>query len=429
MSNARRGIMALEELDTAVSDRPIVEQDMLIDNGEEELQLTAELVKSTDAIIVDNTLDGVVTALESMEVIQINHHAGKALMLAVEQICKIDVGDTTKHTFPAFEEFSTKRQKRLVSQESLQSIKDFGKKILTMIINAINKAIEWFKKIFNKQAWKNKANANKAQANKDKLKIVLQKKEAVKEKDIRGEFIIRVLHRNGKVPQGIDLIREANNHFKLMKDLDYTFETSERLVLKNLSEALKSIHKEGKEFQDKINDCQSEICTSSIGNRISDRTIDTSQGFAMFEKALTFGDKSFYRTGIIGPAEVNVGDIKAYVGDSTNAKEELDFSAELKALDINDIESLNSIIVSRITRQKLLIDSRDKIDFKLSDLRKEIIRIQNTKAYEERTIRRAKVLYHVINMYLVLRNGTDVAVMNYDQKVCEALLTYVEKSL
>ncbi len=408
----------------------------------EEAHLVKEQNHIEQALQTVTTLDGITAVMEEMGD-GMSPAAGRALMIAVEHLCSTYSLQHGKIRLPAFEEFSTKRHRKETALESMAVINEYVGKIWEIIVNAFNAIITFFKKIFNKQTKVNKELIKEAE---DIQKEVREgKKEPAatastpatvvapaepKELTVSSRSVYSTLQINGKVPEGKALVQEMHNHFKLMKQFDYAFSLTEGTILKLLNSAIKSIHKDGPGFQEAINACQSEFCTNNIGRIAADQHAagDLDHGYALYEAPLIFGGKSVYRTGIIGTASLTGDSIRFFIADSHGAKREFEIEP-MPVLTFDIINELTASTKERVVSLVRIMNQRDQNCDALDKIKHDIIKIRDNKNNAERSARRAKVLFHVINVYFEYREVISSRLLHQDQKVCKALLAYVSLSL
>ena len=380
------------------------------------------------------TLDGITTVMESMSD-GLSPSAGKALMLAVEHLCSNYMEHHGKIKLPAFEEFSTKNHQRETALESMEVIKEYGAKIWDMIIKAFEAIIAFFKKIFNRQSKVNKDLIKEAETVQEHVrehaaKPVTEAPPKDRPTSYSSMAVFAALQINGKVPEGKVLVQETLNHFRLMKQFDYAFSLTESTVLKLLNTAIKAIHKEGPNFSDAINACQSEICTNNLGRLAKNQHAagDLGQGFSLYEAPFIFGGKSVYRTGITGAATVTGESIRFFIADSYGAKNEYDIEP-LPFLTGDVIDEITRLTKERVVSLKRVLDTRDQNCDTLEKIKRNLIQIRDNNSNSERVARRAKVMFHVVSIYFRYRDVMSCRLLNQDQKVCKALLSYVNVSV
>ena len=413
----------------------------------EEAHLEKEQNHIDQALQTVVTLDGITSVMESMAD-GFSPSAGKALMLAVEHLCSRYTIQHGKIKLPAFEEFSTKNHRKETALESLEVIKEYAFKIWDMIVKAFDSIVAFFKKIFNRQTKVNeelikevdtiqkevhKSQSTNTHTNTPANTHTSTKRQTIslaKEKTVSSMVVFSALQINGKVPEGSVLVQEVNNHFKLMKQFDYAFSLTEGKVLKLLSIALKEIHKDGEAFQNAINEYKSEISTNNIGRIARDQHAagDLEPGFSLYEAPLIFGGKSVYRTGITSAVPLTNDSIRFFIANSFGAS--TDYEIEPMPLLPGDaISEITDSTKTRVLSLSRILEQREQNNDMLEKIKRNILQIRENKSNRERSARRAKVLFHVINIYFKYREVMSGRLLNHDQKVCKALLSYVNSSL
>ena len=419
----------------------------------EEAHLEKEQNHIDQALQTVVTLDGITSVMESMAD-GFSPSAGKALMLAVEHLCSRYTVQHGKIKLPAFEEFSTKNHRKETALESLEVIKEYAFKIWDMIVKAFDAIVAFFKRIFNRQTKVNeelikevdtiqkdvrKSQSTNTQTNSHTNTPANSNTHSAtnthtnslaKEKTVSSMVVFSALQINGKVPAGSVLVQEVNNHFKLMKQFDYAFSLTEGKVLKLLSIALKEIHKDGEAFQNAINEYKSEISTNNIGRIARDQHAagDLEPGFSLYEAPLIFGGKSVYRTGITSAVPLTNDSIRFFIANSFGASTDY----EIEPMPLLPGDAISEITASTKTRVLSLcriLEQREQNNDMLEKIKRNILQIRENKSNRERSARRAKVLFHVINIYFKYREVMSGRLLNHDQKVCKALLSYVNSSL
>ena len=442
-------IMALENYQESIpeDDNIVVpENDLIADSGEDVPEVNPSEIETEEnnisqAFHAADALENIAAAVEGCES-GLSPAAGRALMVAVEHISKLRIGSMEKTKLPCFEEFSTKKHQKETSLESLEAIKKIGTHIWEMIIRAIDRLVEMFKNYFFGQITYSKAIEKEADSLGKAAKEAKAKPKHVPENNeptatvgnvarmIRSKRIFTVLNINGKVPAPEQLVQEVKNHFVLMSKYDYAFNMVESTVLKCLSAALREIHKDGDQFQEAISTCQSEICTNNIGRKMQDQRSfgELDQGYAIYEAPLIFGGKAFYRTGITSGVTISEDKIRFFISDATGAK--TDFEIEpIEELSDDQCIHLAALTKERVERLNKTLYRRDKNTQLIESMKKDILRIRDNKSSNERSARRARVFFHVLNMYFKYRETMSGRMVAYDQKVCNAILSYVSASI
>lgn len=415
----------------------------------EEAHLEKEQNHIDQALQTVVTLDGITSVMESMAD-GFSPSAGKALMLAVEHLCSRYTVQHGKIKLPAFEEFSTKNHRKETALESLEVIKEYASKIWDMIVKAFDAIVAFFKKIFNRQTKVNEelikevdtiqkdvresqsthSSANTHTHSSTNTSTNTQTNSLAKEKTVSSMVVFSALQINGKVPEGSVLVQEVNNHFKLMKQFDYAFSLTEGKVLKLLSIALKEIHKDGEAFQNAINEYKSEISTNNIGRIARDQHAagDLEPGFSLYEAPLIFGGKSVYRTGITSAVPLTNDSIRFFIANSFGASTDYEI-VPMPLLPGDAISEITASTKTRVLSLSRILEQREQNNDALEKIKRNILQIRDNKSNRERSARRAKVLFHVINIYFKYREVMSGRLLNHDQKVCKALLSYVSSSL
>lgn len=441
-------ILSLESYVSNYSDTDLSTNDSAVNSAHDVDFAPEEAIRALDrqhqdtsrALETVNTLDGIVNILENNPE-GLSSGAGTALAVAVEAICSINVFSSDKVRIPAFEEFSTRNHKKAVAQQALEGIVEFGKKVWDYLINAIKAVIGFFKELlFGQEANNKKISEHVDECKKEQQELKKETKEieqtfaqAKREGNpltVSSAQITNALKINGKVPTGPALITELRNHFKLMDKFDYAIKMSENKILSLFEIALRSIHKDGTFFQDAINDCQSLICSNDFFKKANNQKEfgELPAGFGMFEAPLIFGDRTAYRTAIIGQADVSEKSIRFFIAKSENAPEDVE-NIPLPVLQINEVEDALTIVRKHVQDRTGTIRQRQDTQSRLERLQKDIVRIRDGASYQERSSRRAKVMFHVFNLYSEYRTAMCGKLPAYDERIVRASMAYVDVSL
>lgn len=146
----RKGIMALEELETAGEVSTTGLENVNVENSFADVTETHRQMERLDrdmdeAAEVANTLSRVTEqARSSLDEGGLSEAGARAINVAVEHLMR-SVGSSRKLN-PAFEEFKTNGVKH--TQLALEGIGDFIKKILNAIISAVRRVVTWIKSFF-----------------------------------------------------------------------------------------------------------------------------------------------------------------------------------------------------------------------------------------------------------------------------------------
>lgn len=401
-------------------------------------ELTKENQAAADALSASIAIGHISNILSEERTEDNQTNASAALMVAVEHLGRLALRGK-QPALPAFEEFSTRREKLKVTQEALDEITALGKRIFKAIIAAIKKAYAYFAKLFTKQKMAEKDLANATKESAKQASDVKQKSPngADKVVKIKPVFISRsvssVLNAGGKVIDGAMLVSAFQQHVKDMQALEYAFALTEKNTIAFMRGALQHVHKGQADFDDFVDSALSEICTSNLAARCGNQKFAgvLEQGFALFEKPLVFANKAYYRTGVVAACDVDVGDIKAFI--SVQAGLNADLSSiegeEIHILTMAQIEALSPILRHRTEVVNRVIDNREFAQDALDRFSKELDRLSAAEKYGNTAAHRSKQMYHVLNLYLKYRTGADAAMLGYDQKVRRAILKYIDNSL
>ena len=381
------------------------------------------------------TLDGVVDALESPEGgASLNEHAGKALMIAVEALCRIKLA-SEKPVLPTFEEFSTNKQRKLTAELALEGIKEWAIRVWDLIVNAISKAVDWFKKVFNFQKIKNDSLNEKAEIIEKEIKSAsgVKASEVTKEDKVTYQRDFWAISMGGKVPDAVILLKKMQEHFTIINQFEHNFEKTEKTVIAKLSAAIKAIHIEGSAYNEYLDDARSAILSNNLGGRANNQNAlgVLDDGFELYESKMVFGSKSMYRTGINKVLTANYDIISKNVKFgliTTSGIEDEYNTSSLDPLPEFACVDIARVVQTRTDTVKRTIANRDMNEIQLNELKKNIVRIQQNKNYPERSTRRAHSFLHALTIYLNYRKTMTISVTRYDQNVTSALLIYADKS-
>lgn len=396
----------------------------------DEAALDKEQEDLSEALGTVKTLDGIVSVLEGSE--GVSAPSGRALMVAVEALCRIKLAEG-KPTLPAFEEFSTNKQRKLTTSIALEGIKEWIVDIWNSIMKAISRAIEWFKTLFNNQK-------------KNTETIVKKSAELLKDgkkasKATPSDPKAKVEYRSGfwaisigdTVPNALSLLNHYKEHIRLISQIEHNFEQTEQIVLVKLTNALRAIHVEGTAYQDYLNDARSAILTNNLGRKANKQDVlgTLEEGFSLYEAPMVFGSKAVYRTGISSVLKADLETISRNIrfGVATIPGSIVEYVTDpLEPLPEYAYMDIGALILDHGKDMERADISQEKREYQLNALKKEIERIIKDKKTIERSSRRAATFFHALTVYLNYRKAMTVGVSKYDQNVSLALLSYSNDS-
>lgn len=424
-----RLLSALEEIDLEPNESEVLSSQI-------EASQVYEFVEDDSGLfdLAGSSLDSLrrVSAVSDMLVNQ-NNHSGigdgtaQALQLAVESICRIEQIEYRPVTFKSQTSFAAKRENCKIAIESFSSA---ASSIYNKLKELIAKIISWFKKLFESKRIKNKLIQRKIDLAEDKIK---ERRNSTDMPDPQSYFtnqeLVKKLHIGGSVPQGINLIRASNDHFKQMNDFYRTgikyCSTLNDFMLKCLG----AINKDGDEFNNLLGEVYSGMLSKSIIDtpaKKADRAY--SRGVLLYEEPLVFGDISYFKTAANSVVEINSTDVVARVGQSTTVHSP-DLQQKLYVLEEIHYTALRSNIASHASNSVEWLDKFEELIDKADKIRIELDRIDRNKQLSDRdtsrSARRARQLMRAFNMYTVQYNSFSNGVYSYDQVICSALLDYV----
>lgn len=412
--------------------------------AEEEREARREVEHLGEAIDAVEALDSITERLggEDSVCAPMSQGSGDALMVAVEAICSSKAFAGIEFKRVAFEEFSTRKQQLKVSQEAFEKIREVGVKIWEYIVAAFKRLVEFFKKICQRDYWKNKFLKEKVQAAETKVDEVKKeaKAEGVKPANVKAETpeggrafgsmkLRKVLHRGGKVPLSVDLCAASNDHSKLMADIFKSIRKKTEAFLKEFEAAIAGYNKFDNSYENHLKQALAEMSWTHFPRKAANQEQlgKLGMGVSLYEQPLIFGDMSAYNVAVSGAANINTDDLKFVIAPFDRATE-VDMAQELRPLDLNEVETILSSLSFAETRTKLRIDATFHHTKHMEGLLRklEAIKVKNT---AERNIKRATMLHKTLTIFMGLSHGMLTEANRYDFEVREALQEFCDRSL
>lgn len=400
-----------------------------------------EAIEAAHTGLIDDT-DQAVDAMVALQDITDAHAAtvslddasGRALMASVEAICNIRVlRGAPAVKMPAFEEFSTERTRRAITQESFEDIKKAACAILDKIIEMIHKIIDFMKQYFNRYVRKNRATSDEVKTNAETVKKILALPAPDREKYIKKEFrddnLWFRLNIDGKMPDGFGLVRAMQAHTKQMETFETSFTQRDKFIMGKLETALSSVHKPGDAFGNNIEYAMSAISQPHLTTKAVDQKAigELDAGCVLYYQDLKFGNKIYYQVGGTAGMHPKAGTFKVAIQDDgkhSNMTPEV-----IEPLSLAEVEDLNGTLKNHTDKSYQWLQGYTAVDDRLRKMAREIANKRNRKEYDERALRRYSVIYEVLYMFMSLRSTADMAVARYDQTICSSVLDYIERSI
>lgn len=419
--------------------------------AEEEREARREVEHLGEAIDAVEALDGITERLGGEDSIcaPMSQGSGDALMVAVEAICSSKAFAGIEFKRVAFEEFSTRKQQLKVSQEAFEKIREVGVKVWEYIVAAFKRLVEFFKKICQRDYWKNKFLKERVRSAEDvadelkknrgpkKTKPNYPKTKPGAANDGTSESgrafgsmrLRKVLHRGGKVPLSVDLCVASNDHSKLMADIFKSIRKKTEAFLRDFEAAIAGYNKFDNSYENHLKQALAEMSWTHFPRKAANQEQlgKLGMGVSLYEQPLIFGDMSAYNVAVSSAANINTDDLKFVIAPFDRAAE-VDVEQELRPLDLNEVETILSTLSFAETRTKLNIDATFHHTKHMEGLLRklEAIKAKNT---AERNIKRATMLHKTLMIFMGLSRGMLTEANRYDFEVREALQEFCDRSL
>lgn len=417
--------------DVSVSQEEI-DDPTLDDMPVDEEQHARELSDIEQGFGAMRALDGVLDA--HADTVKLEIHEGKALALAVEELCNIRIlTDAQRKKLPSFEEFSTDRTQKAVTLEAFEDIKKSAILIYDRIVVLINKILDFLKRYFNSKIRKNRKFEAQAEHNDDTFKKILAlpapERKAFEKAEFVDELMWARLNINGKMPVGFDLLRQVQGHIKQVRTFEYNFALRDKYIITRLENALAAVHKPGDIFKTNIEVAISAIGTPHLTAHAADQGAlgEIADGGVLYEEKLRFGNCIYYQIGAKTSMRPENGSFRGGVKVDSHAGSFV--TGAIQALSVDEANELNSIMENHYKKNSQWLDTYNKIDSRLREMARSVARKKTQKEYDERSVRRLGVLYETLYMFMGLRSTSDMALSRYDQAVCTSLMEMIDRSI
>lgn len=363
----------------------------------------------------------------------LSNNVAQAAQIAVENMCAAAGVVYKPVTFRPQASIATRLENSNVAIEGFAgAIKSVWQKIVEMI----RKFIAWVRRKVSRRQIVDKAIKRKADHLGDKLakeKTSEQKEPAavkpvIEPKSYINPSIAKRLSIKGSVPQNVELVRAALDHYALMRrfytaGLQYCMEIALELV-----DCEKLLKKDGNAFNEAVSNVLGKLMSRSlITTPCKHPPRSFSKGVLLYEEPLIFGDRSYFKTSANSVADITLEDVMAEVGDSTLPSRP---DPEQKLYPLSDahrdavwksVTAHAKIMSSFDDRFGVVVDRIDQLTTKLSHL-------DQTPDADPKDIdrngRRARLLMRAFNIFAKQFNSISGGLYEYDQQVNNALLDY-----
>jgi len=433
-------LFALESIQEIAYTEPAAETEAastLINTTEGGEEVVCEQEELGNALCVAETLDAIGEQVEKAQD-GFSVSATKALNTALEHLCNIDFGDNTKFHMVAVEEFSTYRAKKQASMESLEQIKEFGKRVWEWIKKLIKDVITSIKRIFKIQTLKQKQvkfeiNSALDVAEKSKgagvytdpakKQILALKYDAPGFKD---KAAMLRLSTHGRFMGGQETITDFKKHHEHMSKLENGFLRIESDVIRHLESAMRNIFTPGKDYSRFVNAAVVAVTAPLSGHQIPNRRA-LPDGVRTFETPMTFGNMSIYREAVIYDTEID-GDVLRTTFAATSGTHDPQLPEAAPFLSIGEIEQGLHAVRERWASTEhyvsKLLDAADNLE----SLEKMVGKVAIENTDDKMIQRRARRILSTIHAYLGTRRVFANALVSYNHAVMMSLVTYCSKS-
>lgn len=434
---AYRGVMSLENLD----EEPIMaapEVTDFVEAPEQEMleaeTATAEVVRAEDdigeAADTAQTLETMADRVEeSIPEGGMSAPEAEAIEVAVEHMLQRCGYKKGASKMPALENFKSKEKSIAATKVAVESLREKAGALWKAIVDAIQRAIEWIKKLLD---FTGRA-AAKTVARAEQLKAAAAKSEKPSDAKIKGE---KLLVEGYKYLEGAELVGAYRKHvesgvFKSdrLAAASSVFKTvEESLGAKDMAAVEKSLAAVVNEPV-KLLDLQAEK-----GVVVSKPNFSLREGQSAIEVKLEIGNKSLYSVFSTGAKDANViarltgfGASHSFIGESSDAKEVKE-APEVKALDGKQVEEVCDLVAGHMKSYEGLSSKISAVESESKSLIGKITALGKDGKDESVAgkLRSAGgVLRGTINI-LVTGSG---ALRKFDIQLANTVLSYAAKSI
>ena len=436
-----RKIFAMEEISEIPYDEPASETEAaneLIDTDVSGKEIITKQEELGNALCIANTLEAVCDEV-SKAPDGVSPSVGRALTTALEHLCNIDFGDGVGALgLPAFEEFSTTRAQKNTALESIEKIKEFGKKVWKWIVNLIKDIIASIKKLFNIQT----AGLKEQESI---INLAIEKADVVRKEVIhapvetktlaigytpegfRNQVAMHRLSTNGRFVGGQETVISYVKHHELLCKLETGFLRIEADVIKNLQSALKNIFVSGKAYSQAINAALVAVTAPLSGHQIANKR-ELPPGVRTFETPLIFGGMSIYREAVVSQVELE-NEILHTSLEVTSNMHAAQLPESSPYLTMDEIERGLKDARTRTATNLQYVDKLTNASDELSSLEKLVGKIAYENTDDAHIQRRARRILQVIHVYFDTRRVFANSLVSYSKAVTAAYINYCTSSL
>lgn len=434
--------VALEDTGLNQDNEPIlptnVDEDAAceFDVTDDESGLTAVVGKQIDVLRDFDRIDDALISTNQLS--GISENTAQALQVAVESMCSA-VGVEYKSV--EFEPQSSYRARRKNVTVAVESFKEAAKAVWMKVVELLKRFVAWLKRTFALRRAKNASVQAKANRLTDKVRAAQENKDpaapAVSRVIDPANFIDPVLvtrlNVKGSVPQNVELVRAANDHFAQMRNFYQAGLVYSNIIVGELEQCLDAVNKDGSEFNDKISTVLGQLLSRSIITRVCPKPNRTfSKGVLLYEEPLVFGHRSYYRSSSNSASDITMDDIVSEVAESSSIVR-VDPNQKLYALELTHSEVLSKNIQAHVRMIGNWIDQFDRIVERTDRISARASKLDSRPDADarsiERSARRARQITRAFNIFMRQYNSLAGSMISYDHMVCDSLLTYSLKAM
>ena len=363
----------------------------------------------------------------------VDQNIANIAQLAVEQLCASISVDYNRVTFKPQESGLARKENSAVA---LESFSQAARGILAKIVEMIRRCVAWVKAGWARRFGANAVIAKKierledlAEASKaSKAETVKQAPTAIEPKSFHNPVLARRLSVGGTVPQNVELVRAANDHFALMRRFYTAAVPYSEEIMNNLVQCEKLIYKDGSEFNLAVSATLGKIMSVSIINRAcKNPPRQFPKGVTLYEEPMIFGGKSYFRSSANSIADITLEDIYAAVDASTQVVN-IDEDQRLYPLEEVHLSPLATNIAAHARLMNYYADAFEAVVNRADTLAEVLARLDRNPSAKsadvDRSTRRSRQLARAFSSFTKQYNSIATQLYEYDQRVCNALLDY-----
>ena len=423
--------LALESADTQDSEETKLDELQGEYDPEQEAtdkaELANEILTFTNTVETVDTLDTIATKLECVEG-GVETGVGTALTTAIEHMLARHQDTSPKI---AFEEYSTRRAKLNQTTVAIEGIRDTIKRLWEKLVKMVQSILDWFKRVFNMQSLRWKA----LTAKNERLGTIIKEAKNNPEKANKPETgklsntrVARTLCEGTRVASGEAFAQSFHGHNKMMGELHKMLGDHNAEALKFANKAIEYIYKKKEVFEEALTAGLSTVVYNPVHmQRCSDqkRFVDIGSDVVVFELPLVFGNKSFFKTGLVDTGSLKASELHAVVLSSTHAVPAGSVSEELDPLPAHVFAEIheqykehgNTVLKSEKARQDELRGLYQSLEAKLTSVMKR-------PGNEPYVGGNGKRIGNLLSMCHRLITADQISLVDYDQSVQNAALDY-----